>query len=85
MHNLGTLGVPPPADPRNRVESGQFLRALLTRWLMVSIVSWALILLVTDLPSWFYFAGAVVLVTLALDWLWLTYRVRRDQDRAARG
>jgi hypothetical protein len=59
MHRVATLGVPPPRDPRDRVQSGWFRRALLLRWLGVSVVLWALIASVTGLPAWWLILGAV--------------------------
>ena len=80
---MATLGVPPPDDPHDRVQSGRFLRALLFRWLAVSLVLWALVALVTDLSNWLLVVGGVTLAVLAADVLWLAYRVRRDERRGA--
>src|SRR4051794_224630 len=38
MQHVATLGVPPPTDPRARIQSGRFLRALLLRCLGLSVV-----------------------------------------------
>jgi membrane protein implicated in regulation of membrane protease activity len=87
MRHLATLGVPPPRDRHDRVQSGRFLRGLLLRVLVILLPFWALIALaalVTDLPSWILLLGGVSLALLAADVLWLTYRVRRDERRAAR-
>ena len=75
--------MPPPADPRDRLQSGRFLRALLLRWLVVSLAAWALVWLVTDLPTWWLIIGGATLALLAADVIWLTYRVRRDERRIA--
>jgi hypothetical protein len=83
MRHLGTLGVAPPADPRDRVQSGRFLRTLLLRWLVVSIAAWAFVLMLADLPTWCLILGAASLAALAADVLWLTYRVRKDERRVA--
>jgi membrane protein YdbS with pleckstrin-like domain len=83
VRHLATLGVAPPTDPHDRVQSGRFLRALLARWLVVSVAAWALVWLVADLPSWWLLIGGVTLAVLAADVLWLTYRVRRDESRVA--
>jgi hypothetical protein len=64
------------------VQSGRFLRALLTRWLLVSIAAWALVALMTG-ATWFLILGAASLALLAGDVVWLGYRVRRDERRAA--
>jgi hypothetical protein len=65
------------------VQSGRFLRALLVRWLVLSLALWALVALITDLPTWWLLLGGGTLVVLAADVLWLSYRVRRDERRAA--
>jgi hypothetical protein len=83
MHHVATLGVPSPRDPRDRVQSGRFLRALLLRWLGVTVVLWALIASVTGLLGWWLILGAVATGGLAGDVLWLSYRVRRDEQRRA--
>jgi hypothetical protein len=82
MRHLATLGVP-PGDPHDRVQSGRFLRALLLRWLVVSVPLWVLVALVTDLAMWVLLVGGASLVVLAADVIWLGYRVRRDEQRAA--
>ena len=83
MPHLGTLGVPPPADPHDRIQSGRFLRALLLRWLGISVVAWALVWLVTELSTTWFIVGGVTVTVLAADVVWLTYRVRRDEHRVA--
>jgi membrane protein YdbS with pleckstrin-like domain len=82
VRHASTLGVPPPTDPHDRIESGRFLRSLLLRWLCVSVVAWPLVWIFTSLSNTWLIIGAVALVTLAADVLWLTYRVRRDQRRS---
>jgi hypothetical protein len=83
MRHVATLGVPPPNDPHDRVQSGRFLQALLFRWLVVSLAAWALVWLVTDLSTWWLIIGGATLAVLGADVLWLTYRVRRDERRIA--
>jgi hypothetical protein len=79
VRHLATLGVPPPSNPHDRLQSGRFLRTLLLRWLIVSIVLWLLVVLITDLAAWALIVGGAALAVLAADVLWLTYRVRRDE------
>jgi hypothetical protein len=79
MRHLTTLGVAPPRDPRDRVESGQFLSASLLRWLGISIVVWAIVFVLADLPSWWLVVAAATTLVLAGDALWLNLRVRRDR------
>jgi hypothetical protein len=43
----------------------------------------ALVWLVTDLSTCWLILGGMTLALLAVDVLWLTYRVRRDKRRAA--
>jgi hypothetical protein len=81
VNHLATLGVRPPEDPRDRVHTGRFLRALLGRWLVVSVLVWVLVAAVTDVPTWVLIAGGASTALLAADVLWLTYRVRRDERR----
>jgi hypothetical protein len=81
MRHVATLGVPPPDDPRDRVESGVFLCTLLLRCLVVSLVLWAVVAAVTDLPVWWLILGSVTTLALACDVPWLTYRVHRDRRR----
>ena len=83
MRRAATLGVSPPRDPHDRVQSGRFLRALLIRWLVVSVALWALVALISDLSTWWLVLGGATLGVLAADVLWLTHRVRRDERRAA--
>jgi hypothetical protein len=83
MRHVTTLGVAPPRDPRDRVQSGEFLSALLLRWLGISIVLWTVIFVVADLPSWWLIIAAVTMLALAGDVLWLNIRVRRDRQRQA--
>jgi hypothetical protein len=81
VRHVATLGVPPPDDPRDRVQSGLFLRALLSRSLLLSLLLWAPLALLTELPTWLLVLGATSLIALAADVLWFTYRVRRDKHR----
>jgi hypothetical protein len=83
VRHVATLGVPPPTDPHDRVQSGRFLRALLLRSLVVSLAAWALVWIATDLSTLWLILGGATLVVLAADVLWLTYRVRRDESRIA--
>ena len=83
IRHVPTLGVPPPHDPHDRVQSGRFLRAFLLRCLGLSLVAWVLVALITDLPTWWLILGGVSLIGLSADVLWLSYRVRRDERRAA--
>jgi hypothetical protein len=82
MRHVATLGVSPPRDPKDRVQSGRFLRTLLLRWLVVSLALWAVVALLSDLSTWWLVLGGAILAVLAADVLWLTYRVRRDERRA---
>jgi hypothetical protein len=82
VRHVATLGVPPPRDPHDRVQSRRFLRALLLRCLVLSVTLWALVVPITDLStSWLVVLGGGALVVLAADVLWLSYRVRRDKRR----
>jgi hypothetical protein len=83
VRHVATLGVPPPRNPHDRVQSGRFVRALLLRCLVLSLVLWALVALITDLSTWWLALGGATLVVLAADVLWLSYRVRRDERRAS--
>jgi hypothetical protein len=85
VRHVATLGVPPPTDPHDRIQSRRFLRTLLLRWLVVSLAAWALVWLVTELPTWWLIIGGATLAVLAADVLWLTYElcVRRDERRIA--
>ena len=83
MRHVATLGVPPPDDPHDRIQSGRFLRALLLRALGVSVAAWALVWLVTELSTTWLVVGGVTLTVIAVDVVWLTYRVRRDERRVA--
>jgi hypothetical protein len=83
VRHVATLGVPPPADPHDRVQTGRFLRAFLLRGLVLSPALWVLGAVITDLPGWWLVLGGVVLVVPAADIVWLSYRVRRDERRAA--
>lgn len=85
MRHVATLGVAPPSDPHDRVESGRFLQALLLRWLCVSAVLWVLVWLATDRSTTWLVIGGATLALLAGDVAWLTYRVRRDERRVADG
>jgi hypothetical protein len=85
VRHVATLGVPPPADSTDRVQSGRFLRALLLRSFVLSLALWAVVALVTDLSGWWLIVGGVTLAVLGADVLWLTYRVRRDEERRAAG
>ena len=83
VRHVATLGVPPPHDPHDRVQSERFLRALLLRCLVVSLAVWLLVALILDLSNWWLVLGGVSMVLLAADVFWLTFRVRRDERRAA--
>jgi hypothetical protein len=83
VRHVATLGVPPPGDAHDRVQSGRFLRALLFRSLVLSLALWGLVALIIDLSTWWLLLGGATLAVLAVDVLWLTYRVRRDERRAA--
>jgi hypothetical protein len=83
VRHVATLGVPPPDDPHDRIQSGRFLRALLLRALGVSVAAWALVWLVTELSTTWLVVGGVTLTVIAVDVVWLTYRVRRDERRVA--
>jgi hypothetical protein len=82
VRHVTTLGVAPPRDPRDRVQSGRFLRGLLARWLVVSLALWGIVALVTGAPVWVLALAGATLVLLVADVLWLSYRVRRDERRA---
>jgi hypothetical protein len=76
LKHLATLGVPPPRNPRDRLQTLRFVRALLFRTLLVAIVAWVLLLLV-DGSTWLFVVASICLAALAADVLWLSYRVRR--------
>jgi hypothetical protein len=80
MKHLATLGVPPPRDPHDRVQSGRFLRTLLLRTLVVVVPVWVLVAL-DGPPGWLLIVGGVAVALLVADVLWLGYRVRRDEQR----
>jgi hypothetical protein len=82
VRHVPTLGVPPPNDPHDRVQSGRFLRAFLLRALVLSLALWAVVALITDPSTWWLVLGGGTLVVLAADVVWLSYRVRRDERRA---
>jgi O-antigen/teichoic acid export membrane protein len=75
-----TLGVPPPVDPANRVDALRFLRALMVRSLVVSVVFGAIVVALLQSTTWAIVIGAVVALT-ALDALFLTWRLRREERR----
>jgi hypothetical protein len=83
VRHVATLGVAPPSDPHDRVQSRRFLRALILRWLFVSVPLWVVVWVVTDLSTTGLVVGGVTLAVLAADVAWLTYRVRRDERRTA--
>jgi len=78
MRHLATFGVAPPADKRDRVQTGRFLKALMARALIGALILWALLVALGATPLILIPAG-IPIVLLALDLLWLTYRVRRDE------
>ena len=75
-----TLGVPPPADSTNRVEVGRFLRDLMVRSLLVSIVVGAVVIAIVQSTTWTIVLGAVLALT-ALDALFLTWQLRREERK----
>jgi hypothetical protein len=75
-----TLGVRPPADPENRVEVLRFLRDLMLRSLVVSVVGGAIVVAVLQDTTWTIVLGAVVALT-ALDALFLTWRLGREERK----
>lgn len=81
MQHLATLGVPPPADPHDRVQSRRFLRALLLRCFVASLLLWALLAVIGDLPAWWFVLGGGLLLALLAEVMWLSYRIRRDERR----
>lgn len=85
MRHVATLGVPPPGDPHDRIQSRRFLRALLLRWLGVSVAAWALVGLVTELSVTWLVVGGVILIVLAADVVWLTHSLRQKRNGAAGG
>ena len=74
-----------PCGNSEIVSTCSFLRALLLRWLCVSVIPWIVVWLVTDLSTVWLAIGGATLALLAADVLWLTYRVRRDERRVAGG
>ena len=85
MRHIATFGVPPPTDPRDRIQSGRFLRTLLLRWLGVSLVLWVLVVVITGAATWALVLGGAALLMLAADVIWLNYRVRRDEREGRPG
>ena len=83
MRHVATLGVPPPRDRRDRVQTGRFVRALLARSLLICLAAWLLIALFGDLPSRWLIIGGAVLAVMAADVVWLTFRIRGDERRVA--
>jgi hypothetical protein len=75
-----TLGVPPPADSTNRVEALRFLRDLMVRSLLVSVVFVVVVVAVVQSTTWTIVLGAVVALT-ALDALFLTWQLRREERK----
>jgi hypothetical protein len=75
-----TLGVPPPADSTNRVEVLRFLRDLMVRSLLVSIVVGAVVIAIVQSTTWTIVLGAVLALT-ALDALFLTWQLRREERK----
>jgi hypothetical protein len=51
------------------------------RWLCVSILAWAIVFVLADLPSWWLIVAAAMTLELVGDVLWVSYRVRRDRRR----
>jgi hypothetical protein len=52
-------------------------------YLALSLAAWALVAVATDVSTWWLVLGGGTLVVLAADIVWLSYRVRRDEGRAA--
>jgi hypothetical protein len=84
VKHLATLGVPPPQNPRDRVQTGHFLRAVLTRTLLLVIPLWVLVGLLVH-ATWVLVVGVISVAILAADVVWLNYRLRRDKRRADTG
>jgi uncharacterized membrane protein YfcA len=75
-----TLGVRPPADPENRVETLRFLRDLMVRSLVIGVVLGAVVVAVVESTTWKLVIVALVALT-ALDALFLTWQLRREERR----
>jgi len=75
-----TLGVPPPADRANRVDVLRFLRDLMVRSLVVSVVFGAIVVAVLQSTTWTIVIVAVVALT-ALDALFLAWQLRREERK----
>jgi hypothetical protein len=75
-----TLGVQPPADPGNRVDTLRFLRDLMVRSLVIGVVLGAVVVAVVENTTWKLVIVAVVALT-ALDALFLTWQLRREERR----
>jgi ABC-type bacteriocin/lantibiotic exporter with double-glycine peptidase domain len=85
VRHLATLGVTPPRDKGDRLQVRRFLRALVARWLVINIVLWSLLVLMFDASGLFAIVAIVLIALNALDVLWLSYQVRRDERRLASG
>ena len=70
MADWATLGVPPPKDKTDRVQTGRFVRAMLVRTLVLVIPVWIIVFL-TEPPSWIRIIAVVSVVTTLLDIAWL--------------
>lgn len=75
-----TLGVPPPVDRANRVDVLRFLRDLMVRSLVVSVVFGAIVVAVLQSTTWTIVIVAVVALT-ALDALFLAWQLRREERK----
>ena len=84
VKHLLTLGVPPPENPRDRLQTYRFLRTLLLRTLLVAVVAWVPALLILRSTGWFIVAG-ICMAALAADVVWLSYRVRSEERRVSAG
>jgi hypothetical protein len=75
-----TLGVAPPADRTDRVQVLRFLRDLMVRSLLVSVVVGAIAIAAIDSTTWTILIVAVIALT-ALDALFLTWQIGREERR----
>jgi len=83
MADWATLGVPPPADKTDRLQTGRFVRAMLVRTLALVVPVWIIVFLM-EAPSWIKVIAVVSVVATALEIAWLSYRIRRDERRRTR-
>lgn len=80
MAGWATLGVPPPNDKADRVETGRFVRAMLVRTLAIVIPVWIIVFLMEP-PSSIKIVAVVSVVATSWDIAWLSHRIRRDERR----